>query len=230
MVQKLVEGFKGFKEGHYGDEGMMHGLFENGQKPEYFIISCGDSRADPATIFKSDPGTFFGFKAIGAIVRPYSKGTALSAELSFAINKLGVDKIIVLGHTNCGAVSALVNGIDDEEIASFVKVAHQGLERAKATMAFETAARPADLQSATEMELIHLSAQNLRTYPQVREALASGKMHIKEWLFDMQRGDLKEFNPSKGTFESMIEHPSWATMAPSGDSCPHDHNSVEHDR
>ena len=117
MTQDLINGAAEFKRYHYeGNEALMESLVESGQDPRYFIISCIDSRCNPGTIFRAKPGTFFAHKAMGAIIRPYHQGTALAAALQFALNYNNVGIIIVLGHTQCGAIKALAEDIDDPEI------------------------------------------------------------------------------------------------------------------
>src|SRR5690606_20624636 len=107
MKYDLIKGFAKFRQAAYAAKNsLMRRLARQGQSPDYFIISCIDSRGDPGSIFKAPAGTFFAHKAMGAIVRPYKKGTALSAALQFALNHNKVSTIIVLGHTSCGAVQA----------------------------------------------------------------------------------------------------------------------------
>ena len=201
MTDNLLAGLQDFRAHHYGDEpDLMAQLVKNGQDPRYFIISCIDSRCDPATIFNAAPGIFFAHKAMGAIVRPYHKGTALSAALQFAIKHNNIEKLIVLGHTKCGAVKALAEELDDPEIASFVSVAKHGLEKAKACCTTHD-----EILARTEQEVVLESAENLKTYPAVRDALAEGHIEIKPWIFDIETGHLSEHNAETGVFETITD-------------------------
>jgi carbonic anhydrase len=223
MPDQLIAGFRRFQQEHYaGEDGIMQKLARNGQKPNCMIISCADSRADPAIIFDADPGKFFGFKSIGAIVRPYSQGTALSATLAYAIGALKTDKLVLLGHTKCGAVKAMIEGIEDPDISSFVDVAQLAKQRAEISRDFATAACAGfDMQSTLEQELLHVSEENLRGYPAVQQALAENRLTIKKWLFDLEKGDLKEFNPNTGRFETLLNDVDFALCQ----DCGHDHTS-----
>lgn len=204
MTQNLIAGFKAFRaEAYEGETPVMPELVEQGQNPDYFIISCIDSRSNPGTIFRPAPGTFFAHKAMGAIVRPYKKGTALAAALQFALHHQNVKKIIILGHTNCGAVKALVEGIEDDEIRSFVQVAQQGLDRAKELEACSN--HHDDLFRHAEEQIVHLSKENLLTYPSVQDALKTGKTEIKCWLFEMEHGHLLEYDEDAGRFSPIEE-------------------------
>ncbi len=229
MTNSLKTGFTQFRSQYYeGDDALMPQLVNNGQQPEYFIISCSDSRSDPATVFAAPPGRIFGFKAIGAIIRDYEEGTALSAALTYAIDFLHIKKVIVLGHTNCGAIAALVNGINDPEIASFVGVAKKGYERSeeklRITQFFGTAA-DACILAETEKQTALLSAEHVRTYPAVARALARNDLSISTWLFDMKQGDLLEYNEDSQSFESIFEQPAWAACVIDAKMPSHDHHT-----
>lgn len=199
MTDNLLAGLEDFRTHHYSEEpDLMAQLVQHGQDPKYFIVSCIDSRCDPATIFNAAPGIFFAHKAMGAIVRPYHKGTALSTALQFAIKYNKVEKLIVLGHTQCGAVKALAEKLDDEEIQSFINVAKSALEKVKSCCSDHN-----DILARTEEEVVLQSAENLKTYPAVRDALAAGHVEIKPWIFDIATGHISEHNPATGKFETI---------------------------
>lgn len=201
MVQDLLKGFQDFKRRYYtADSALMPRLVEEGQTPRYFVISCIDSRSNPGTVFNALPGTFFAHKAMGAIVRPYKHGTALAAALHFALEYNAVDHIIVLGHTQCGAMQALAEKLDDPEIYSFIEVAHNALERAKKRCTCADT-----ILEATVEETVLESIQNLETYPSVAKALEAGKVTIKPWIFDMQNSHLLEYDPDQQKFVAIDE-------------------------
>lgn len=200
MVQDLIEGFYEFRKKEYEhDEASMPGLVKDGQSPAYFIVSCIDSRSDPGTIFCAQPGTFFAHKAMGAIIRPYKKGTALAAALQFSLVHSEVKKIIILGHTGCGAIDALVKALKDDEIMSFVEVAQNGLNAAKDMCG--PSCTDKDLSRAAEEQILLQSLQNIKTYPSVTQALKQRRITLHAWLFEMKSGNLLEFSESSKKFE-----------------------------
>ncbi len=204
MANLLLKGFKMFRKDNYEGNTLMKRLVKDGQSPDYFIISCIDSRSNPGTIFRPEPGTFFAHKAMGAIVRPYKKGTALAAALQFALVHNKVKEIIVLGHTGCGAIKAMVEKIDDEEISSFINVAQAGLEKAKHRCG--NACTHDELLRHSEEEIVILSCENLKSYPSVANALKEGRVVIKPWLFDMDSGELLQYNPDFKEFVPLTAH------------------------
>ena len=198
MTQDLIKGLASFKRDHYSDTGdnLMTRLIKEGQSPKYFIISCIDSRSNPGTIFRTQPGSFFAHKAMGAIVRPYKQGTALSAALQFALNHNNVEEIIVLGHTNCGAIQALVDNLDDPEISDFINVTKNALIKAKTCCSQHD-----EIIARTEQEVVLESVENLKSYPSVKQALQEKRVKIFPWIFNMEEGNLLEYNTSNKTFE-----------------------------
>jgi len=204
MTDRLLAGFQNrFRPKAYeGKKPVMSELVSYGQNPDYFIVSCADSRCDPGTIFDAQPGEFFGFKSIGAIVRPYKTGTALAASLQFAINALKVKKLLVIGHTHCGAIKALHDGTDDPEIASFIDVAHEAMDEARKTQNANDAINNDEesLLRLAEKQVLLTSAKNLMTYPSVKNAVEAGNLHIESWIFDMDEGDILRFDPKTSEF------------------------------
>jgi carbonic anhydrase len=202
MADTLLKGFKKFKKKEYDSpKGSMMELIENGQRPDTFIISCIDSRANPGTIFESTPGTFFGHKAMGAIVRPYKKGTALAAALQFALIHNGVKKVIIMGHTGCGAIKAIIDNIEDPEISTFLAVTKGALDNAHE--AYENHQCEHSLQRECEEQVVLESYKNIKGYPSVKQALEEERVEIKLWLFDMENAKILEHNADTQEFKEI---------------------------
>jgi carbonic anhydrase len=200
MPDNLIEGFKAFVTKQYeGDNPLMPFLVAEGQNPDYFIVSCIDSRSHAGVIFNTPPGTFFSHKAMGAIVRPYRSGTALAAALQFALEYNKVKTIILLGHTSCGAVKALIEDIDDPEISSFIAVAKEGLANAREDD------ESVPLQRRAEEHILRLSRRNIETYPSVKKALSENRLTIKSWLFDMHGAALFEHDDTTDEFKVIVK-------------------------
>ena len=201
MPDKLIKGAQEFKDEQFAsDDGVLPTLAKEGQNPRNFIISCIDSRCNPGTIFKAAPGSFFSHKAMGAIVRPYQKGTALAAALQFALNYNHVENIIVLGHTGCGAVKALIDDLDDEEIKPFVNTAQTALKRAQEKEAEQ------GIQACAEEETILTSIENLKSYPSVKKALDEQRITLQAWKYDISSGNLFIYDEERAVFTNAMHH------------------------
>jgi len=205
MPKNLIKGFEAFCSDEYcGKDALMPKLVKEGQNPDYFIISCIDSRANPGTIFRPAPGTFFAFKAMGAIVRPYKQGTALAASMQFAFEHMKVPNLILLGHTQCGAIKALAENIDDPEIASFIDVERKSVERAKKKLGSD--GTDEQLLREAERQTVIQSMENVKSYPSVKKALVENRLNIFGWIFDMESGTLMQYNPQTDNFDPISNY------------------------
>ncbi len=78
---------------------------ENGQHPYAIVITCSDSRVIPEAIFNAGIGELFVIRVAGNVI-----GTHQLGSIEYAAAHLGTKVIMVLGHTNCGAVGAAMEG------------------------------------------------------------------------------------------------------------------------
>ena len=104
-LNRLIEGNKefvaaGLDNGNYTRERRIE-TAENGQQPYAVVISCSDSRVIPEAIFSAGIGDLFVIRTAGNTI---DEGTLGSIE--YAVEHLGCNLVVVLGHTNCGAVTA----------------------------------------------------------------------------------------------------------------------------
>src|SRR3954463_8349780 len=84
-------------------------LVRNGQKPRALMISCADSRAVPEQITQPSPGELFVCRNAGNIVPPFAQmNGGVSSAIEYAVLALGVRDIVVCGHSDCGAMAALL--------------------------------------------------------------------------------------------------------------------------
>jgi carbonic anhydrase len=107
LMDYLLEGNERFAEDHplHPDQ-TLDRLRElnRGQHPVAAVVSCSDSRVPPELIFDQGLGDLFVIRNAGNIVGDYEIGS-----LEYAIEVLEVPLIIILGHTNCGAIGAFVD-------------------------------------------------------------------------------------------------------------------------
>src|SRR5436190_6706411 len=115
-MQQLLEGVHRFRGGEFGKyQAMFRRLSRHGQKPHTLFITCADSRVLAELITQSNPGDLFVVKNIGNIVPPPDPAGGCSstgAAIEFAVGILGVSDIVVCGHSQCGAIAALMQPDD----------------------------------------------------------------------------------------------------------------------
>lgn len=80
---------------------------KEGQKPKAIVLCCSDSRAPVEMIFDQDIGDLFVIRVAGNIVAP-----SLVGSVEFAASAFGTDFVLVMGHTQCGAITATLDHIE----------------------------------------------------------------------------------------------------------------------
>lgn len=198
----LVDGFNRFRSKHYGANGDMERLVKEGAHPEFFIINCIDPRNGADIVFDAKPGEEFIRSQMAAIIPPYKEGqqTELCASLSYAANHKKIKHLIVMGHSQCGGIAALVEGTDDPYIQAWVDMARTAREAARAKVGSSDIKL---LERETEKQVVMQSIHNLLEYPMIKKALKTGMLTINGWFFDMENGTLHEYQPEKGVFRQL---------------------------
>lgn len=202
----LIDGYYRFRGTEWLEERERWSELATGQSPKVMIIACSDSRVEPATIFGSRPGEVFVVRNVANLVPPYEPDNArhgVSAALEFAVTKLGVEEVVVLGHGACGGVNAALTqslaGTEPGEggfVANWINL----LDDAREKVVAEHGTGP-EGQSALEQEGVKVSIANLMTFPFVRERVEAGTLHIHGAVFAIADGKLKVLG-DKGVFEA----------------------------
>jgi carbonic anhydrase len=133
--------------------------FSEGQSPDYFVISCSDSRINPAVTFMGDLGEFFVHRNVGNQVALDDE--SFTAALYYAINVLNIKKVLIVGHTNCGAINAACQeGALPKELAPWIA----NIEKAVSEEARRTL-KPDDVSKRN----VQAQVENLKNHPVYKE-------------------------------------------------------------
>ncbi|MGX1561124.1 carbonic anhydrase [Streptomyces sp. NPDC055506] len=180
------------------DSGEYRKLAE-GQYPEVLFITCSDSRVIPALITGARPGEIFELRNAGNIVPPYGRPGASgeAATIEYALEVLGVQDIVVCGHSHCGAMGALKSGDDLSALPgvdAWLRIA-----RPELTSVLETAPDDPSLPEVSQGNVVNqLTA--LRSYPVVRQRLDAGRLRLHGWYYEVDTGFVYE-RGDDGTFQ-----------------------------
>lgn len=202
---RLAEGYELFRREQFPREVDRYKALARGQRPETMVIACADSRVDPATIFQAAPGELFVVRNVAALVPPYEElgsyhGT--SAAIEFGVKHLSVKSIIVLGHGQCGGISASLAAADSKpQLGSFIGpwVSLIGDVRDELVRNHPNQALD-ERQQALEELAVKQSLINLRTFPFVEDAIAHKKLHVFGAWFSIGRGELRWLDNARGSF------------------------------
>ena len=196
----LLEGYGRFRTGAYLRQKERFDALVEGQHPPVMLISCCDSRVDPATVFDTVPGQVFALRNVANLVPPFESDPGLhgaSAAIEFGVLGLEVRHIVVLGHARCGGIKAALSGAHLKGGRGFVDAWMTIIGAARSRVLLDC---PADPQAALEREAIKVSLANLRTFPYVAEREATGQIKLHGALFGIEEGVLDVLDEATGTF------------------------------
>ena len=206
-MQKLVDGVHRFQHDVFSSHERFFQRLVDGQKPLALFITCSDSRIDPNMITQTEPGELFILRNAGNIVPTYANvGSGEAATIEYAVSVLGVQDVIVCGHSHCGAMGAL---LEPQQVADLPSV-RSWLGHAEATSRIikENYGHITDPQArltATVEENVLVQLENLRTHPSVLAAMGRKELRLHGWVYKFETGQVFAFNPQLGQFESVGE-------------------------
>jgi len=205
-LTQLIEGYRRFRETGWAHERERWSEMAEGQSPKVMILSCADSRVDPAQIFDARPGEMFVVRNIAALAPPYetSRGFhGVSAALEFAVTQLDVGEILVMGHGLCGGCSAALTGQFEDTppgeghfIGDWVRMLNGARDKVRANHP------QLDDQAFLEMEraAVRVSLANLRTFPWISERERAGKLQLHGAHFSIAEGRLYVLDEAEEIF------------------------------
>jgi len=179
-------------------------LASDGQSPKALMISCADSRVVPEHIMQAQPGDLFVCRNAGNIVPPFATANGgVSSTVEYAVLALGVRDIIVCGHSDCGAMKALVHpeSLDNmPNVAAWLRHSN-----AAQRVAAESYPEAEDHQRVRIVAMENIVAQiaHLRTHPSVASGVARGEISLHGWFVDIHAGAVLGLDGTTGRFVPM---------------------------
>ncbi|MBF2055629.1 MAG: carbonic anhydrase [Cyanobacterium sp. T60_A2020_053] len=201
-MKKLIEGLHRFHAGYFESHRDLFEKLSQGQHPRILFITCSDSRIDPNLITQANVGDLFVIRNAGNIIPPYgATNGGEGASLEYAITALGIEHVIVCGHSHCGAMKGLLKMSKLEDQMPLV---YEWLKQAEATRRLirdNYADTPdEELLPITIAENVLTQLENLATYPVVRSKLYQGKLALHAWIYNIESGDVFAYDPESHDF------------------------------
>jgi carbonic anhydrase len=199
-MDRLIEGVKRFRHEHAGQyRGLFEKLSRKGQNPHTLFITCADSRVLASLLTHSRPGELFIVKNVGNVVPPSDSSSpshSVAAAIEYAVNFLRVSDIVVCGHTQCGAMRVLLEGLPSEPPMPHLREWLQLVEPIRPRLA-PTA--PDRITQAAE-ENVRFALHNLTTYPCVAERVAADALRTHGWMFCIATMKVSVLDAASGLF------------------------------
>jgi carbonic anhydrase len=242
MPDELLQRLRRFHDDYFpGVQDRFQSLVREGQHPNILFIGCSDSRLVPYLLTGTGPGELFIVRNVGALVPPHDgflhglqdagvvdpcagrtllQGAArwvgyhgTAAAIEFAVLRLGVERIVVCGHSHCGGVRALY----EEDVPGATNLS-AWLDLAREA-ALPVQVTPEALRR-TEQRCVVLQLERLMAYPMVRERVESGRLTLHGWHYVIEDGEVHVFDLRSGSFVP-------ASRADHSGTGPFDHSPVE---
>ncbi len=200
-MQQILKGLKQFQREVFPHHKNLYESLSTAQEPRALLITCGDSRVVPTLFTQTKPGDLFICRHVGNIVPPYGGPYGgVSATVEYAVGALKVKHIIVVGHTDCGAMSAVLH---PEKMANLPNVAgwlgYVSAARDIVEALYPDASEADKLHELTERNVL-LQLKHLETHPPVAVAMAQGRLSLHGWVYHIDTGDVDSYDPDAKEF------------------------------
>jgi carbonic anhydrase len=198
-LKKMIRGYRAFRKKYAtGNRSVMRHLSYHGQQPDTMIVACCDSRVDPSLILQCEPGDLFIVRNVANIIPPYEADEGhhgTSAALEFGVCHLNIKHLIILGHSQCGGIEALLNSANlkqNDFITPWVSL-----------IDIPTSVHDKDIFA--KQALSH-SYQNCLTFPWIKERIEQKTLAIHLWFFDIKEGELFVYSPESRQYLPLTSH------------------------
>ena len=203
-MRHLLLGLIEFRENNLPQYAERFRELSAGQEPDTLFITCADSRVAPNLLASTEPGELFTMRNVGNLMPPAHADGTSSGDLSeasaveYAVTVLKVKNIIVCGHSNCGAMRAVIAGSHLDDAPNL----ERWLDHARPAWARLPRKEFTDLEPHDRLsqENVLLQLEHLETYPAVRKALAAGAVTLGGWWFDIASGEVHVHDRASGRF------------------------------
>lgn len=212
-MERLIKGLIDFKRTEAAGLRPHFRTLAVAQAPEVLMFACSDSRVVPHLLTSARPGELFLVRSVGNIVAPAdASGRSLgdvseAAAVEYALEVLGIRDVAVCGHSNCGAMKALLKGRHqlDALAPNLVEwLAHAEAARGRmATADCIDRALPEDDQLSQANVLLQLD--HVATYPAVAKRLAAGRLRLHALWFDIANTMVSLYEKERGRFVALDE-------------------------
>lgn len=153
------------------------------QAPFAIIVSCSDSRVPPEIIFDQTLGALFVVRVAGNVVDDFAIGS-----IEYGVNVLGANLILVLGHSNCGAVDAALKGLTfDNHIQSVLRAIEPAVNATKGESGNL-------LEKATKINVRNVQEKLKKSKPVLGNLIDKGTLKVVGGYYDLESGKVEFFD------------------------------------
>lgn len=200
-MKKVIDGVLKFQKEVFPNKKDLFASLAAGQEPRVLFITCGDSRIVPDLLTQSNPGELFILRNAGNIVPPDSDTAGgVTATIEYAVVALNIPNIIICGHSNCGAMKAVLHPeslVDMPKVAPWLRHADSAARVVREN--YPELPESERLEILTKENII-TQLEHLKTHPSVAARLARGAVSLFGWYYDIKTGSVQAYDADAGDF------------------------------
>ncbi|UTH75267.1 carbonic anhydrase [Chromobacterium sp. IIBBL 290-4] len=206
-MQAIIDGFLKFQQEAFPQRSELFRKLADSQNPSVLFITCSDSRVVPELLTQQEPGDLFVIRNAGNIVPGYGpEPGGVTATVEYAVAALEVSDIVICGHSDCGAMTAISRCACLDHMPAVAG----WLRHADAAKAVNAARHHESAQARlSDMVRENVIAQlaNLKTHPAVALAMAQGKLRLHGWVYDIESGTIETLDGASKRFVPLAGFP-----------------------
>ena len=214
-MERLLRGLSKFQKEVFPRQKHLFQKLADRQNPRALFVTCADSRVVPQLITQAEPGDLFICRNAGNIVPPYGEmNGGVSATIEYAVMALEVRHVVVCGHSDCGAMRAVLNPDKVKHlptVASWLR--HGDLARRVVEEKYANLDNGERLDALIKENIV-AQLHHLRTHPSVAARLVTGRIQVHGWHYYIETGRVEAFDAEHDRFVEL------QGIAPPGHSRP----------
>lgn len=208
-MKKLIQGIVDFRKNLTLENRELFAKLALSQQPDALFIACSDSRVVPNLFASTNPGDLFVLRNIGNLIPPMPdarRENSVSAVIEYAIFALNVSNIIVCGHSECGAMKALVQEIDPAtcpNLKSWLRYGSESLNKVKNGFVINPSL---SLHNQVSQVNVLQQMQHLMSYPFISYRVKKNELQIHGLWFDIAHADVYCYEQALNQFVLIDEN------------------------
>jgi carbonic anhydrase len=206
-MDRLISGALRFYKDIHHPRRELFSQLGKAQAPYAVFIACSDSRVVPELLTQSDPGELFVVRNAGNIIPSYGPAAGgVSASIEYALAALDIETLVVCGHSDCGAMKAILRNTKLDQMPAV----RRWIRHAAGAREIVNATLPESTDEETRLHaLVHENVlcqlRNLETHPIVAARLATGRLRLYAWVYNIENGTIDTFDGENGKFVPLTE-------------------------
>ncbi|MFP7607486.1 carbonic anhydrase [Serratia quinivorans] len=206
-MKEVIEGFLKFQREAFVERTALFQRLATQQSPRTLFISCSDSRLVPELITQREPGDLFVIRNAGNIVPSFGpEPGGVSASVEYAVSALGVEDIVICGHSDCGAMTAIATCQCLQHMPTVANWLRYADSAKVVNQAYQHTSENEKVSSMVRENVI-AQLNNIKTHPSVALALEQGRLKLHGWVYDIASGGIEALDGETRRFIPLATNP-----------------------